>query len=479
MSVSLKKVDEKISAKKRSLASLIEARQETFAKADAVADQIDSIQSTEDFDSEALAALVTEHRELNSSISNLGEDIRVAEDELHALRVERTNREDHNRQEALLREPAERSVPSDNPEPPKADNEPAPRVTVSDLTSEQKDHDIAAFFRNSYLAKQYGYSIGAVCAGQIGDQYRNDRLHAAVTKSTAPNILPDGYQPRLIELLGPRSVVRQMAGIRNLSMVNGSLRIPRQNAGSTANYVGEMVNIPLSTPTTNEVTLASKKLTVMVVQSGELMRQSNPSSDRMILDDVVTQLARKEDLTFLRATQSSTVPGGFKYFADNGGFTTAANGTVNVANVTDDLGKLILGLRNADVPMLNPYFVIAPRTERWLMDSRDGNGNYAFPELQLGNIRGIPYLTTTQLPIDLGAGTDESEVYLVDASEFILADSPTFDLGVSFEAAYDDAGTVKAAYSQDAVVFRLIVEHDTAMRHNESVGYLSAVTWGA
>jgi HK97 family phage major capsid protein len=477
MSVSLSKIDQKISAKKREISSLVAKRQEAFEAIDTLSDAIDALNESDPSDDQKaqLKSKIAEHRTARALRDEISESVRAAEDELFELKKDREACEEHNRAEASLRDASDRQGTPDSVAPAAA---PAANVRVQDLTGEQKDHDIASLFRGMYLGKAEGVGLRAVLSGEVGDQYRNDRMHAAVTKTTNSNIFPDGYVPRLIELLRPRTVIRQMDGIRQMSMPNGALRIPRQNATTNAQYVGELTEPTLANPTTNEVTLASKKLMSIVVQSGEVMRQSSPSSDRMILNDVVAQVARKEDATFLRGTQSATVPGGLKYFADNGGFTTAANGTVNVANVTTDIGKLILGLVNEDVPMLNPYFVMAPRTERWLMDARDGNGNYAFPELQLGNLRGFPYLTTTQIPINLGGGTNASELYLVDASEFILAEAPTFELTVSMEAAYDDGGTVKAAFSQDAAVFRLITEHDTEMRHRESVGYLSGVTWG-
>ena len=222
----------------------------------------------------------------------------------------------------------------------------------------------------------------------------------------------------------------------------------------------------------------------MVVQSGEMMRRADPSTDRMILDDIVQVIARKEDATFLRATGSATVPAGLKDFCDDGtGRVITQTSTVNLQNIKFDLGKLILALYAADAPMLNPYFIFTPRVHRFLMDYVDGNGNPAFPEMRDGLLRGYPFLTTTQIPNNLdasGGGNDnETEIYFVDASEFIIADAPTFELNVSTEAAYHDGTNVQAAFSQDAVVFRSIVEHDTALRHTESAAYMEAVTWGA
>lgn len=474
---SLAKIDAKISDKRRALAEQVATRQDLYTKLDALGESIDSLEAVETPTAEQsaeLTKLYSDHKETGKKVAGLADETRKLEGELHALEAERADRVELNRQ-AGGTQPRQTQVEL----PGQRANEGGVRVLPA--TAEQLDHDLASFFRNSYLAKQHGVGLAAVCNGSVGDQYRNDRLYGAVTTSGSPHIIPENYVARLIDLLRPRTVVRSMTGVRNLPLINGNLRIPRQSGASTANYVAEQAYIPLSTPTTDQITLAAKKLTVMVVESGEIMRRSNPTSDRMILDDILRVLSIKEDATFLRATGSATVPTGLKVFADATSSTQVitANATVNLANVTTDLGKLILALANADTPMLNPYFIFHPRTERYLMDLRDGNGNIAFREMENMMLRGIPYKTTTSLPVNLGGGTNASEVYLVDASELIIADAPTFELQTSTEAAYDDAGTVKAAFSNDSVVFRLITEHDTAIMHPTSVAYLSAVLWGA
>lgn len=476
---SLAKLDAKIGDKRREMADLVAQRQDLYSKIDAIGDQIDAIEAVDqpsDEQATELDKLYSDHKSLTKQAQELADKTRVAEAELADLNAQRADRAELNRQAAV--DNGGRQTPHDIVNPGTATTG---NVRVLPAAAEQLDHDLACIFRNNYLARANGIAYAAVCRGDLGDQYRNDRLHAAVTTTGSPHIIPENYVARLIELLRPRTVIRRMAGVRNLPLLNGNLRIPRQTGASTANYVAEQAYMGLSTPTTDQITLSAKKLTVMVVQSGEIMRRSNPSSDRMILDDILQVLAIKEDQTFLRAAGSATIPKGLKAFADATAASQviAANATVNLANITRDLGKLRLALMSADVPMNNPHHILAPRTEQFLMDLRDGNGNIAFPEMANGMLRGIPYMTTTSVPVNLGAGTNESEVYLVDASELIIADAPTFELDVSNVAAYDDAGTVKAAFSNDSVVFRLIAEHDTAIRHAQSAAYLSAVTWGA
>jgi HK97 family phage major capsid protein len=475
----LAKIDAKIGEKRREMAAVVAERQALFAQIDKFDEQIEALESvsarTEDQDKE-LAASLAAHKAAYRSVAEAGDTIRELEGEVADLQSQRDIRAEHARQQSDIVSGAGRVTPPENPLATEAT-----RVAVQPPSDAQMDHDLASFFRIHSLGRMNGMSFMAVARGDLGEAYRNDRLYSAVTTTGSPHIIPENYVPRLIELLRGRSVIRSLSGIREVPLLNGNMVIPRQSGASSANYVGEQVNIPLSTPTTNEITLAAKKLTVMVVASGEMVRRSNPATDRMILDDVVQSLATREDQTFIRNAGSATVPKGLKAFADLVSATNAiaANATVNLANVTADLGKLLLALANANCPMLSPHFIMAPRTERYLMDLRDGNGNLAFREMETGRLRGVPYHTTTHVPVNLGGGTNQSEIYLVDASELIIGDAPTFQLSSSTEAAYDDAGTIRAAFSNDSVVFRLIAEHDTAMRHNESVAYLSAVTWGA
>jgi hypothetical protein len=49
----------------------------------------------------------------------------------------------------------------------------------------------------------------------------------------------------------------------------------------------------------------------------------------------------------------------------------------------------------------------------------------------------------------------------------------------SQEAAYQDGGTLRAAFSLDQTVIRCIAEHDLAMRHTKAGAVIEAVKWAA
>lgn len=478
---SLAKIDERLSTKRRALAVKIETKEAAFEALDTAASAIDALEAIESPTAEQtkeLADKIAAYKVSRKAAVKLSDEVNAAESEVRDIESERAMRDQASRQVATLAASAGRVAPPENPALAAAAD-----VRVTALTPDQLDHDISSFFRCSYLSKIHGMSVAAIAAGQAGPQYRNDRLQAAVLKSANPAIFPDNYVARLIEILRPKTVMRNLPGVLKLPLINGNMRMPRQSSGSTATYIGEMVNIPVSNVGTNQITWSAKKLTVMVVESGELMRQASPQSDAIIRNDIVEQMRVKEDSTFLRSTASATVPGGLKYFADVQAtqvFAASAPGAATVQSCTSDIGKLIVTLEQADLDMSDCVFIMAPRTRRFLMDLRDGNGNAAFPEVARGELRGYPYRVSNQIPTNLtvNAITNASELYLVKASDFVIADAPTYELNVSTEAAYHDGSTVQAAYSQDAAVFRLIVEHDTNMRQPKAVTYLKDITWG-
>lgn len=90
---------------------------------------------------------------------------------------------------------------------------------------------------------------------------------------------------------------------------------------------------------------------------------------------------------------------------------------------------------------------------------------------------GVPYVSTNQVPENLGAGGNESEIYLADFSEVIIGDTLAAELKVTEGAAYHDGSAVVSGLSQDQTVASVIMEHDIAVKHDTSLAVLSGCTW--
>lgn len=311
----------------------------------------------------------------------------------------------------------------------------------------------------------------------------NDPVGETVSKALAAGdaaaggfTIPDQYSSDLIELLRAMSIVRKLNPLQ-VPMPMGTLTLPKITGGVTAQYIGENTNIPKGQPAFGALRLTYKKLAALVPVSNDLLRYNAYGVDAIVRDDLVSGIATREDIAFIRDDGSQFTPKGLRFWAPAANV-IAANATVNLANVTSDLAKLILQLMNANVRMLRPAWMFAPRTLMYLMTVRDANGNFAFrDEMLTGKLWTFPFGVTTQIPINLGGGVDESEVYFADMADVVIGDATSIIIDASTEAAYHDGTQVIAAFSQDQTVVRAIVQHDLGMRHDASVTVLTAVKW--
>lgn len=285
------------------------------------------------------------------------------------------------------------------------------------------------------------------------------------------------YANEVIELLRPQSAVMALQPTI-IQMGAASFLLPKLSGGASASYIGEGVDIPVTQPTTGDVRLIFKKLAALVPVTNDMMRYAAPGSETIIRDDLVAALRQRSDLAFIRNTGVGDTPRGLRYQAP-GANVIPANGTVNLANVTFDLGQLILTLLEADVRMIRPGWIMAPRSAMYLMTVRDGNGNYAFrDEMMAGRLWGYPYKTTTQIPTNLGGGSNQSEIYFADFADVVIGEAMGLALDISTEASFiDENSQLVSAFSKDLTVVRAILEHDMAVRHNASVAVLTEVTW--
>ena len=266
-------------------------------------------------------------------------------------------------------------------------------------------------------------------------------------------LIPQPVSQEIIELLRARVVVRRM-GAMELPIPFGNYRMPKITQGSTAYYVGEATAATVSKVKTGHVMLSFKKLVTAVPVSNDLFRYSSPGADLIIRNDITRNMAVREDRAFLRDVGTDATPKGLLQWAlDNTGQTITANGTVNLDNVTTDLGKLMLKLIEADVPLTRAGWLMAPRTWNYLMLVRTTNGPYAFrDEMSRGTLMGFPFAFTTQIPITYtvpASGSNQSDLYFVDFDDVVIGDSQQLIIDASGDAAYEEGGTVKSAFHRD------------------------------
>ena len=169
----------------------------------------------------------------------------------------------------------------------------------------------------------------------------DDSLNDAIVKALGTDVgtgggflVPEQFSSEIIELLRARAVVRG-ADPLVINMDAGTMTIPKQTGGATANYIGENVSAASTQPTFGDIVLTFKKLRALVPISNDLLRFGVPSVDTIIRDDLVAAMGLHEDLRFLRGDGTQNDPKGLRNWVNPANVSTS-NGT-SLAAVRQDL----------------------------------------------------------------------------------------------------------------------------------------------
>lgn len=284
--------------------------------------------------------------------------------------------------------------------------------------------------------------------------------------------IPENFSNDLIPVLRNASVLRA-AGIQVRPMPNGNLTIRKNTTGSVAYWEGELEAATPSALATGQHKMTAKKLICLVPVSNSLLRFGGDFSFNAIQNDMVAEIARKEDETFLLGAGTANSPKGLRYWANTSNV-NAQTGTPDTAKKRADLIKAMALVRAANVPMINPVYMMDSRVKYDLMSAVDSNSTRAFPTIESNNLFGTKVLETNSL---MAAST--SQVMYADLGHVILGQTTSMTVEFIPNATYSNAsGTVIAGTSTDESVFRIILEEDLAVAYDKAISVITGVTWG-
>lgn len=308
--------------------------------------------------------------------------------------------------------------------------------------------------------------------GQIG------AVLSSATPTAGGITIPLPQTQELIGLLTAKTVVRR-AGARTYPMPAGKIRMAKQTGRATATYGAELAATAPSEPSFGNVDQAFKKLTAFVPVSNDLLRQSSIQMAMTVRDDLVSVMALREDLAFLRGDGLSNTPKGIRNWAPVGNW-SASGVAATVAAAEAAINSMVNKVEDSDVPMIAPCFIMRASAKNFLAGLRTADGQKMYPSIEAAmQLKGFPIFTTSQVPNNLGAGTNETEIYFVDMSEMMIGDALTLQLAVSTEAAWVDSGTTHSAFQKDVTLFRAISEHDFAPAHDAAIAGCNGIAWTA
>ena len=154
-------------------------------------------------------------------------------------------------------------------------------------------------------------------------QQKRDMTAAGVSGSNYI-IGTDNLGGSFIDLLRNESVVMGLGATR-LSGLVGNVTIPRMTAGNTAYWLAdEQTQITESQPTLGQVSLTPKNVAALTEISNQLLRQSDPSVEQMIMGSIARDIGLAADIACLRGTGLNGQPQGIVGTNGVGSFDTDA-----------------------------------------------------------------------------------------------------------------------------------------------------------
>lgn len=342
----------------------------------------------------------------------------------------------------------------------------------------EKGHLTASWIRTLAASKHFGVNALDWAKKAYGENHPVVKTLLAGS-GAGSNTIPSDVASEIIELLRNNTIIRQM-GPRAIGMEHGTLDITRQTGSVTASYVGENTALNATDMTADQVSLALKKIMAVTSVSKELLSDSVHNVDSLIRDDLVEALRDAENAQLIRGTGSATAPNSLYEFADNASqvHSTAAGAAPNVTAVELVLKTLVQFLEAGNVSVEGAFWGMSSRTKNYLMFLRDTNGNRAFPEMRDGMLLDQKFLVTEAIPSNLGVGTDESELYLVQPKGLYLADGSQMNIESTDVGSYQVGGALKSAFADDSVAFKVTQRHDFEARHAKAVACAEGVQWG-
>ena len=250
------------------------------------------------------------------------------------------------------------------------------------------------------------------------------------TTNSSALIVENQLANEFIELLRAETIVDKLSSMMRVAPFNST--IPGMATGSVAAWVGEGAAKPATNPTFNTVDIKHHKLAGIVVRTDDLLKLSTPSTDQMLLNDLVEASTTLIDTTFMDdEAQTAVRPAGVL----NGATKVTATG-VTVADYDADLANLNNNFITNNLSLTGAYYIMSATRASAMGRLRDALGNPYYRGMANGpgdkTLDGLPVIESENAG-DVIALVKPSELYLADDGEVEVAfsDQATIDMGAT------------------------------------------------
>lgn len=246
-----------------------------------------------------------------------------------------------------------------------------------------------------------------------------------------------GYLVRpLIErqLVEAKELDNVLRGIcSKINVTTNGIQLDQLGLSTVAGWVAELAQKPESTGMTiASITASVFTAAGLATISNQLLADSNPSVDALVVADLRKRLVALEETAFLNGSGVNQPLG----ILQTPGLSATPITTNTVAEV---LNKILLAIADVETNHGAPsHILMHPRTWTQIITSKDADGAWVINPAAPGQsavtgartinrgpdkiLFGYNVLTSNRIPTNLGSGTNESRIIVGDFSEALILD---------------------------------------------------------
>lgn len=263
----------------------------------------------------------------------------------------------------------------------------------------------------------------------VDNDYITAKALSEGTSADGGYLVPNEFKAAIIAKRDIAAVIRPRATV--FPMTRDKMDVPSEGNAVTLYWAAENAGLTESNPTFGNTTLNTNKLTGLSKMSRELFADTAVNLMDFLASLYGRKFALEEDKKFMTGTGTGE-PKGIRQYT----LTNSAQAGANL--VGDDLIKLFYSLgsqyRSNAVWIMHNSII---RLVRLLKDSQNRylwtDGFQDAPATILGR----PVVEQNDIPTNLGAGTNESEMYFGDLSFYLIGDRQE----MTIESTTEGAGT--------------------------------------
>lgn len=242
-------------------------------------------------------------------------------------------------------------------------------------------------------------------------------------------IVPKEFRASILAKRDKASVIRPRA--TSIPMGRDKMDVPAEGNAVSVSWTAENAGLTESNPTWGSITLDTNKLTGLSKMSRELFADTPINLLDYLAGIFGRALAKEEDKVFMAGSGTGQPKGIRQYTLTN-------QAQAGAGLVADDLVKLFYAL--AVQYREGAAWLIHNSRIQLIRLLKDSQGRYLWTDGMNdapNTILGRPVLEQNDIPTNLGAGTNESEIFFGDLNFYLIGDRE----GMTIESTTEGAGT--------------------------------------